>query len=133
MPLVNMKSKPETEEMPGEIEADEPRYPYGLCIHIGKEEMEKLGIDALPKVGTQMRINAVSFVKGTSAYETQGAGQDMHIDIQITDMEIVADQEERNKDNAQSMYGKTNNGTGGSQGETTRINGIANALYGGSN
>ena len=38
MALINMKSKPEREEMPGEIERDEPRYPYGLCISLGKDE-----------------------------------------------------------------------------------------------
>lgn len=89
MAMINMKRAPEKEEMPGEIEMDEPQYPYGLCLHLGKEEMDKLGITALPAVGSEMTITAKVFVKGTSAYETQG-GKDMSMDLQITDMEIGA-------------------------------------------
>jgi hypothetical protein len=85
MAMISMKQKPEREEAPGEIEYEEPMYPYGLCLHLSQDEMEKLGITTLPSVGTEMTITAKVFVKGTSAYETQG-GKDM----QITDMEIGA-------------------------------------------
>ena len=62
MAMINMQKAAEREEMPGEIEADEPRYPYGLCISLGKDELEKLGITALPKVGTEMMIMAKCYV-----------------------------------------------------------------------
>lgn len=101
--MVNMKSPVEREEMPGEIEADEPRYPYGLCISLGKDELEKLGISALPKVGTEMMITAKAYVKMTRAYETQGEGEDMGIELQITDMEIGAGKTQG--DAAKSLYG----------------------------
>lgn len=86
--MVDMKRAPEKEEMPGEVEMDEPQYPYGLCIRLGKEELEKLGITALPAVGSEMMVNAKAFVKSTSAYETQGEGTDMSIELQITDMTL---------------------------------------------
>jgi hypothetical protein len=89
MAMINMKQEAEREEMPGEVEYDEPMYPYGLCLHLSQDEMEKLGITTLPAVGTEMTITAKAFVKGTSAYETQG-GKDMSMDLQITDMEIGA-------------------------------------------
>lgn len=89
MAMISMKQEAEREEMPGEIEYDEPMYPYGLCLHLGQEQLEKLGITALPAVGTEMTITAKVFVKGTSAYETQG-GKDMSMDLQITDMELGA-------------------------------------------
>jgi hypothetical protein len=89
MAMINMKQEAEREEMPGEVEYDEPMYPYGLCLHLGQDEMEKLNITSLPAVGTEMTITAKVFVKGTSAYETQG-GKDMSMDLQITDMEIGA-------------------------------------------
>jgi len=103
MPMINMKRAPEREEMPGEIEKDEPRYPYGLCISLEKEDMDKLGLSNLPKVGTEVSFMAKAVVKGTSAYETQG-GSDMRVELQITDMEMKADQTERNNAAASMLY-----------------------------
>jgi hypothetical protein len=105
MALINMQKAAEREEMPGEIEYDEPRYPYGLCISLGKDELEKLGITALPKVGTEMMIMAKCYVKMTRAYETQGEGEDMGIELQITDMEIQGNQQQRNAEASTMLYG----------------------------
>lgn len=88
MAMVNMKRAPEREEMPGEIEDDEPRYPYGLCIRLGKDELEKLGITSLPTVGVEMNVMARATVKSVSSYETQGEGADMSVELQITDLEV---------------------------------------------
>lgn len=106
MALINMQSAPEREEMPGEYEADEPRYPYGLCISLGKDELEKLGITALPKVGTEMMVHAMAYVKSTSAYETQGEGEKMSIELQITDMAIEGNQQQRNAEASTLLYGE---------------------------
>lgn len=105
MAMINMQRAPEREEMPSEIEMDEPRYPYGLCINLGKDELEKLGITALPKVGTEMTIMAKAYVKMTRAYETQGEGEDMGIELQITDMEIQGNQQQRNAEASTMLYG----------------------------
>lgn len=99
--MVDMKSKPEREEMPGTIEADEPQYPYGLCLHLGKDELEKLGMKELPDVGTPVMVSAKAFVKSTSAYNTQGDGKSMSVELQITDMEVSPGQK---KDPASVMY-----------------------------
>ena len=108
MALINMKSKPEKEEMPGAIEKDEPRYPYGLQIRLGKDELEKLGINALPAVGGKMKITAECFVESTSAYETQGSGKDQSMTLQITDMEISSSDAKKTPDqNATMLYGAT--------------------------
>jgi len=87
--MVDMKSKPEVEEKPGMVEADEPSYPYGLCLHLGKDELEKLGMTTLPDVGAKMEVMAKGYVKSTSAYETQDDGKSMSVDIQITDLELA--------------------------------------------
>lgn len=105
MAMINMKSKPEREEAPGEIESDEPRYPYGLCLSLEKEQLEKLGITALPKVGTEMTVTAKAYVKSTSAYETQGEGERMSFHLQITDMELGNNQAQRNDSAANALYG----------------------------
>ena len=105
MALINMKQQPKREEMPGAIEADEPRYPYGLCISLGKEELEKLGITALPKVGGEMMITAKAVVKSTSVYDIQGEGQDMRVELQITDMGLGQTEGATNNDRATMLYG----------------------------
>ena len=102
--MINMKQKAEREEMPGEVEMDEPKYPYGLCINLDKDQLDKLGITALPQVGAQMTIMAKAYVKSTSAYETQG-GKDMSVGLQITDMEIGAAKTQ--SDQATMLYGES--------------------------
>lgn len=101
MALISMKQKPEREEMPGEVEADEPQYPYGLCLHLGKDELDKLDVKDLPEVGTPVMVQAKAFVKSTSAYNTQGDGKSMSVELQITDMEIMPGEK---KDPASVMY-----------------------------
>lgn len=126
MALVNMKQQPKREEMPGAIEADEPRYPYGLCISLGKDELEKLGITALPKVGSEMMVTAKAVVKSTSAYDTQGEGQDMRVELQITDMDLGQTENAQNDNRANKLYGNTNGTT-----EPRAINNLQSSLLGG--
>ena len=125
MALINMKQQPKREEMPGAIEADEPRYPYGLCISLGKEELAKLGITALPKVGGEMMITAKAVVKSTSAYDTQGEGQDMRVELQITDMGLGQTDDAQNENRASKLYGN-NNGTT----EPRAINNLQSTMLG---
>ena len=42
---------------------EEPMYSYGLCISLGREELEKLGIEKLPEAGSEMMIKAITYVK----------------------------------------------------------------------
>ncbi len=126
MALINMKQQPKREEMPGEYEKDEPQYPYGLCISLGKDELEKLGITALPKVGSEMMITAKAIVKSTSEYDTQGAGKEMSVSLQITDMGLGQTDDAQNNDRASKLYGNTNGGT-----EGRAINNLQSSLLGG--
>lgn len=104
MAMVDMKSKPHREEMAGAIEADEPQYPYGLCLHLGNDEIEKLQLTQAPDVGTEVMIMAKAFVKSTSAYETQQDGMSRSVDLQITELELGPVQQKPNA--AQVMFGK---------------------------
>jgi hypothetical protein len=109
MALINMKhSRDEAKKYVESDVSDEPQYPYGLCIDLGKDELEKLGINALPKVGAEMKIMAVAYVKSTSAYETQSEGKDMRVSLQITDMAIEGTTSgERQASAASGLYGDT--------------------------
>jgi len=125
MALINMKQQAKREEMPGEYEKDEPQYPYGLCINLSKEDLEKLGITSLPKVGSEMMITAKAFVKSTSEYDTQGAGKEMSVSLQITDMGLGQTDEAQNNDRASKLYGN-NNGTT----EPRAINNLQSTMLG---
>ena len=106
MAMINMKSKPEMEEMPGAMEEDAPEYPYGLCLHLGTDDLAKLNITTLPEVGSTMMLHASVFVKSTSAYGTQGGGKDTCVTLQITDMEILpAEGKSDNTAMAAMLYG----------------------------
>lgn len=102
MAMIDMKQKPEREEAPGEIEAEQPQYPYGLSLSLEKEQLEKLGITELPKVGDKMMVHANAIVKTVSAYDTQ-SGSDQRVELQITEMEVSPGEA---KDPAEIMYGK---------------------------
>jgi hypothetical protein len=124
MALVNMKmSGEERGEYTGQpVEMKEPSYPYGLSIDLDDGSMEKLGITALPKVGTEMMIMAKVVVKSVSSNQYEGSDAESRMCLQITDMEISG--EDKKEDKATALYGA------GSEG--SRINNISNALYGGS-
>lgn len=124
MALVNMKmSSEERGEYTGQaIEVKEPTYPYGLSIDLDDGSMEKLGITALPKVGTEMMITAKVVVKSVSSNQYEGSDAESRMCLQITDMEISG--ESKKQDKAQSLYGESSEGS--------RINNISNALYGAS-
>lgn len=106
MALTNMKmSADEAKEYTtgGEIAGDAPQYPYGLCIRLDDDALEKLGMTALPAIGTEMMVMAKVVVKSTSAYSRQGGEDHKEIELQITDLEIGA--VSASKDAAGALYG----------------------------
>jgi hypothetical protein len=103
MPMADMKiSKTEAKEHALGIEMDTPEYPYGLSISLEQDQLEKLGITDMPKVGAKMMVHANAVVKTVSAYDTQN-GSDKRVELQITEMELVPGE---GKDPAEIMYGK---------------------------
>ena len=68
------------------VEAIAPDYPYGLCIHLDRDELKKVGMKELPKVGTEMPITAVAKVTRVSQSAVEGADEEASIDLQITDL-----------------------------------------------
>ena len=102
MPMINMKSKPEMEEMPGQMEMDEPKYPEDLCIKLESDQLAKLGISVMPKVGTVMMITAKAVVTSNTEYELM-IGKETCIELQITDMEIS--KIEQNNNFSSVLYG----------------------------
>ncbi len=87
--LVNMQqSAEEAKEYTEPKPADAPKYPWGLCITLNDDSLEKLGISSLPEVETEVTIIAKAQVSRTSEYQTQGGESERSLDLQITDMQV---------------------------------------------
>lgn len=78
-------------EGPG-IEALAPDYPYGLCIRLDGDELDKLGMKTLPQVGTEIPITVkvkVTRVSQSAADTGNEEYDEMRcVELQITDMAI---------------------------------------------
>lgn len=90
MALVSMKmSASERKEYANEtIASDAPSYPWGLCIHLDDDALNKLGLTEMPAVGTELMVMAKVVVKGTSAHARDGEMDHRSVEMQITDMEL---------------------------------------------
>lgn len=70
------------------MDAMEPDYPWGLCLHMDGDEMEKLDITAMPKVGDEMLLVCRCKVTRTAmnASEYTAGDETRSIDLQITEI-----------------------------------------------
>ena len=85
MDLIDLKKDPQpidSNEM-----YNEPMYSYGLCISLGKEELEKLGIEKLPQAGSEMMLTAKAYVK-TVRESQEKDGVEQNVELQICPMAI---------------------------------------------
>jgi hypothetical protein len=90
MTMVNMQmSAEEAKEYGSPVDGGNlPKYPYGLCLSLDDDSLEKLGIEGPVSVGTEMMITAKVKVTSTSQREDQGGESESRMELQITDMEI---------------------------------------------
>jgi hypothetical protein len=81
-------SKAEAREEAKESAAAEPGYekagsaPWGMCLHLEKRELDKLGISALPGVGDEWHITAVARV--TQVSQSSGADRDDSMSVALS-------------------------------------------------
>ena len=91
MALVSMKmSKKEAKEETQPSVDDLPAYPWGLSIHLGDDEIKKLGAEELT-AGDEVTITCTAKVTGSSSNQSLLGDSHNSIDLQITEMEIGAD------------------------------------------
>ena len=101
MNLIDLKKDPQpidSNEM-----YDEPMYSYGLCISLGKEELEKLGIQQLPQAGSEMMLKAKAYVK-TVRESQEKDGVEQNVELQICAMAI--EPIDPTSDQAEGLYSK---------------------------
>jgi hypothetical protein len=87
--LINMEmSQEEAKEYTAPTPADAPKYPWGLCITLNDDSLDKLGVKTLPGVETEVTIVAKATVSRISENQTQGGESERSMDLQITDMQL---------------------------------------------
>ena len=105
--LIDMQmSAEETREQMNPTPADAPKYPWGLCLTLNDDSLEKLGVTALPAVDTEVTIVAKAVVSSTREYETQGDGSERTVELQITDMQLDGLDRDLFGRAAEMLYGK---------------------------
>lgn len=80
-----------------------PKYPYGLCIELNDEVIEKLGLTSLPRTGEKFYIEAEAKVVSVSAREVEGSESEASIRLQIEKLGCEGEDPKY----AQKMYDKT--------------------------
>jgi hypothetical protein len=70
--------------MPADQPANGPVYPYGLCISLTHDDLEKLDLDDNPEVGDLIHVVAMAKVTSVSKRDTQDGKCDCRIELQIT-------------------------------------------------
>lgn len=83
---------------------DMPRYPWGLCLNLDDDALEKLEIDELPAVGATLTLAAKVTVQSVSSNQTEGGAERRQISLQITDLGLAA--EGKKKSATSALYGE---------------------------
>lgn len=73
------------------------KYPYGLCISLTHDELEKLDLDDECEVGDILHMVAMARVTSVSKNETTN-GQNCRIELQIFDIETLEDENKEYQD-----------------------------------
>lgn len=106
MKIVSMKvDRDSAEERAEATMPEENPFPYGLCLNLDEDAMEKLGLDEPLPVGTKCVIEARAVVTATRDNESLG-GKDCGMSIQIVAMGIEPDK----KSAANTLYGDDDEG-----------------------
>lgn len=106
--LISMENtaKEAAAEVAAPAPSDGPKYPWGLCITLNDDTLEKLGVKTLPAAGTTVTIIAKAQVTSTSERQTEGDGTKQSMDLQITDMQVDGLERDVFGRAADLLYGK---------------------------
>lgn len=91
--MVSMKMKPEAKGKHDEMvmpSGPTEKYPYGLRINLGNDQLKALGVKDLPKVGETLPLHAMVSVVGVRSSETED-GSDNNVELQITECMMGGD------------------------------------------
>jgi len=87
--LKNMQARIKPRDDKSMIQDTTPDFPFGLRLHLDKEQMAILGMAELPEVDSKVMIHAKAFVSFVSESKDSEGEVNMHFDLQITDMALL--------------------------------------------
>jgi hypothetical protein len=71
------------------------KYPYGLCISLCQDELEKLDVDHGDwEVGDMFHLHAFAKVTSISQSDTEDGGKNCRVELQITALGAESEDEE---------------------------------------
>ena len=83
-----------------------PKYPYGLCISLCQDELEKLGLDDDDlSVGDMVHIHALAKVTSVSSNETED-GADSRVELVLAYISAEDEDEENEEEGVTSKLYK---------------------------
>lgn len=90
--MIDMKHTKEDlkEEYPSTAPSyDPPAYPFGLCLYLGQDELEKLGLDDCEcSPGDGIQLIAMAKVTSASIRELAEGKNDRRVELQITHLAL---------------------------------------------
>lgn len=96
LPLTDMRITPaEAMDFSCPSPLDSPLYPYGLCISLCQDELDKLSIDYDDMcVGDIVHIHALGMITSKSCSERQNGEPSERVEVQLTHMAGESEDEE---------------------------------------
>lgn len=92
--MVDMRKTPQdTKDSAAMIAPDANIYPYGLCLSLGNEELEKLGLDCDCEVGDMIHLFCLASVTSVSQNATEN-GENKRVELQIKFMSVESEDAE---------------------------------------
>lgn len=99
--FVDMALTPRKETVEeAEVDMPQPVYPYGLCISLGDEQLEKLNMSDDCEVGDMIHMHCLAEVTSVSKNQTT-EGTKCRVELQIT--MISAESEDEENDDAEAV------------------------------
>jgi hypothetical protein len=84
--MVSMRRTPAEKAEEKAAINDGPEYPWGLCISLCQDELDKLGLAGEVKVGDMLHLHCMAKVTSVSESDSEMSGPSCRVELQITDM-----------------------------------------------
>lgn len=102
--MINMAKKEDESKELAYPASDQSLYPYGLCISLCNEELDKLGIgEENIEVGNILHLHALASVTSVSQNTTIHSGATKRIELQITHLSTPESEEDENAEAEKKM------------------------------
>jgi hypothetical protein len=105
MKLVSMKLDPTEQKKESDIAYEKPLFPWGLCIELNDDALQKLGLTDLPDVDDTMTLTARVTVTSVSA-RANADGEAKSMSLQITDLALSPATDVKDANATTMLYGK---------------------------